>query len=186
MKRYPLLELLKNYSSQDEQQIADRDSIIEFVKKNEDCFERSLSFGHITGSCWLISKDGSKALLTHHKKFNEWLQLGGHCDGDCDVFAVALKEAREESGIMNIKPISEEIFDVGVHLIPKNSKNEEHYHYDVRFLLQVTSDESEIVSDESHALMWIDKNSNGSPSKSVDVIRMCNKWKHLELENKSL
>ena len=46
----------------------------------------------------------------HHTKLDRWFQLGGHCDGEANVLAVALKEAQEESGIMDIAPVSFEIF----------------------------------------------------------------------------
>ena len=60
----------------------------------------------------------SFVLLMHHTKLDKWFQLGGHCDGDPDVINVAIKEASEESGIKNIKPLSLEIFDIDIHLIP--------------------------------------------------------------------
>ena len=72
-----------------------------------DCFERSCVPGHVTGSAWLVSHDRSRFLLTHHRKLGRWLQLGGHSDGDPDTAQVALREAREESGIaaLTLAPI---------------------------------------------------------------------------------
>src|SRR3979490_420970 len=112
MHRTVLLRLLHEYNPADPEELIDKNKMIAFVEDNPQCFERSLEIGHITASAWLIDKTGSHALLTHHKKLNRWLQLGGHCDGDPDVIAVAIKEAQEESGIKEIVPVSRSIFDL--------------------------------------------------------------------------
>lgn len=85
-------------------------------------------------------------------------------------------EAQEESGIVGIVPVSDEIFDIDIHRIPANSKEAEHDHYDVRFLLQVTSDEKIISNHESKALRWIGKNVQELPTQRPAVLRMFNKW----------
>src|SRR5437667_133885 len=106
MKRSILLSLLNNYYPTAPEELEAKKRIIEFVQQHEDCFQRSLDIGHITGSAWLLNRDGTKALLLHHAKLDKWLQLGGHCDGDHDVLRVAIREAQEESGIGNIVPVS--------------------------------------------------------------------------------
>ncbi|HRX56256.1 MAG TPA: hypothetical protein P5016_17200, partial [Verrucomicrobiales bacterium] len=61
------------------------------MANHPDCFLRSLISGHVTGSAWLVNGDGSKVMLTHHRKLERWLQPGGHADGDPDLLAVALR-----------------------------------------------------------------------------------------------
>ena len=176
MNRQILIEMLSKYSPKAPEEIAFKKDILAFIEKYEDCFKRSLEVGHITASAWILNNDKSKALLMHHAKLDKWFQLGGHCDGNPDVLAVALKEAQEESGIQKIVPISREIFDIDIHLIPANSREKEHYHYDIRFLLQVTSSEDIIQNRESKELRWINKNSKELPTNNPSVIRMFNKW----------
>ena len=55
-------------------------------------FVRERLEGHLTSGCWLVSGDGRRILMTHHRKLDRWLQLGGHADGDTDMARVALKE----------------------------------------------------------------------------------------------
>ncbi|MEE7565509.1 NUDIX hydrolase, partial [Xanthomonas sp. Kuri4-3] len=43
-----------------------------------DAFVRERLAGHFTGSAWVVSRDGERTLLTHHRKLQRWLQLGGH------------------------------------------------------------------------------------------------------------
>lgn len=176
MKRNPLLALLKNYIPLTDEDAQARERIEVFVRAYPDCFERTLEVGHITASAWLLNKEGTKALLLHHAKLNIWVQPGGHCDGESDVLAVAIKEAQEESGIRHILPVSSEIFDLDVHIFPARGHEKEHYHYDVRFLLQVASDEEIVRNHESRDMRWFDMNKEGLPTASPSVTRMFDKW----------
>lgn len=171
-----LKELLVQYDPADIAECAYKTTILSFLDQYPNAFERSLEIGHITASAWLVNKDNTKVLLTHHRKLDMWVQLGGHCDGNSDALAVAIQEAQEESGIMGIKPVKLGIFDIDVHVIPETKKEKSHYHYDIRFLLQVTSDENFVVSDESHGLAWIDKNRDSLPTNERSVVRMFDKW----------
>ena len=96
---------------------------------------------------------GDRVLLAHHRKLGRWLQPGGHSDGDPDTLAVALREAREESGL-DVRALDDAIFDIDVHRIPARGREPAHLHFDVRFLVQAEHDRFR-VSDESHALAWV-------------------------------
>lgn len=171
-----LIEMLRKYAPTENEEVSAKEGIISFVDTYVDCFERFLEIGHITASAWLLNKDLTKVLLMHHAKLDLWVQPGGHCDGNPDVLSVAIKEAQEESGIQAISPIMEEIFDVDIHLIPANKKEKEHYHYDIRFLLQVTSDEKVVQNPESICLQWFGKNLVELPTDQLSIVRMYNKW----------
>ncbi|HEX2978030.1 MAG TPA: NUDIX hydrolase [Candidatus Babeliales bacterium] len=179
MKRNQLLQCLNNYVPTNEEAIY-KSRMLAFILDNPECFERSLEIGHITASAWLLNKDHSRVLLMHHAKLNLWVQLGGHCDGESDVLAVAIKEAQEESGIDEIAPVSTEIFDIDIHLIPANKKEKEHYHYDVRFLLAVNSNDSFVQNSESKELKWFGMNDE-LPTESRSIARMVEKWKRMSL-----
>ena len=176
MHRNTLIQLLNDYNPQATEEIEFKSRMLSFIDKNKDCFERTLLIGHITGSAFILNKDQSKALLLHHTKLDRWFQLGGHCDGDSDVLAVAVKEAQEESGIMGIEPLQVEIFDIDIHRIPARKDEPEHDHYDVRFLLSVTSDEELVQNRESKELRWIGKDLSELPTDNQSVVRMFKKW----------
>ena len=120
--------------------------------------------GHFTGSALLIDRHKSKTLLTHHKKLNRWLQLGGHADGDENLYAVAKRETEEESGLpaSSITPILSKkthqpiCLEFDRHIIPARKTEPEHYHYDVCFLFHADSETPFEVSDESNDLRWFD------------------------------
>jgi 8-oxo-dGTP pyrophosphatase MutT (NUDIX family) len=158
---------------------AERDSLAlfrDFARRHPDAAQRGLAYGHLTGSAWLVSADGRRVLLTHHRKLNRWLQLGGHADGDADLARVALREAEEESGLRDLV-VEPEIFDLDRHLIPARGSDPDHWHYDVRFIVRATGSEIFTLSDESHALAWRDVTEiahDGSVDASVR--RMATKW----------
>jgi 8-oxo-dGTP pyrophosphatase MutT (NUDIX family) len=154
--------------------------MVAFVRAHSDCFERSCVVGHVTGSAWLLNRARTHVLLTHHRKLGKWLQLGGHADGDPDVMRVALREAREESGLDSIVPLSDEIFDVDVHVIPAREADPEHLHYDVRFLLQSRGSDRFHLSDESHQLAWVSAAELPSLDTDESVLRMYRKWQALK------
>lgn len=172
MQRSPLLTKLREYCPYDQHEQDMYETLLRFVETESNCFDRGLQIGHVTGSAWIVDNALTKALLTHHFKLDRWLQLGGHADGDPDILRVALREAREESGIENIRPLSEAIFDVDVHSIPARSGEPRHLHYDVRFLLEADADAPLIVSNESKDLAWIPLEDIARISTDQSIIRM--------------
>lgn len=118
-------------------------------------YDRALPAGHITASAWIVDPSRTRAVLLHHRKLDRWLQLGGHVDGERDVRAAALREAREESGLVEIVSLEAGIYDVDVHVIPARRDEPEHFHYDIRFAFEADRFAPLVVSDESHALAWI-------------------------------
>jgi 8-oxo-dGTP pyrophosphatase MutT (NUDIX family) len=173
--RTGILELLESYC----RRFPDEESIIEqyraFVTGHSDCFERSLNVGHVTGSAWLLDSTGTRALLTHHKKLDKWLQPGGHADGDSNVLNVCMKEALEESGLPAIRFVSRQLLDIDIHLIPARNNEPQHHHYDCRFLLQSAGSDHYRVSDESHDLCWAKLDEIDGYNPEISMARMARK-----------
>lgn len=143
-----------------------------FVTAQPKAFSRDPFIGgHVTGSAFVLSPDATRVLLTHHAKLNIWVQLGGHCDGIEDARFVAQKEAYEESGLSRITLLSDDVFDIDIHEIPARKSDPAHLHYDVRFLMQATS-ETFTVSDESHALAWVPLDDLEAVSTETSLLRM--------------
>jgi hypothetical protein len=153
--RARLLDELLTYQPATPLELRAREQFRSFVAMHADCFERTLAIGHVTGSAWVIDPLGRSALLTHHRKLGRWLQLGGHADGNDDVRAVALQEAREESGLHEIVPAAPGIFDLDIHAIPARGAEAEHLHYDVRFAFFGDPAVPVIAGEESHEVAWV-------------------------------
>jgi 8-oxo-dGTP pyrophosphatase MutT (NUDIX family) len=176
MHRNNIIQQLLSYQRQWKNETARVKRLIGFVSSNTECFERTFESGHVTGSAWVVNREGTHVLLTHHKKLNKWLQLGGHADGDSDILSVALREVYEESGLEQVEALNEGIFDIDIHPIPKRREEPAHYHYDIRYAFQATGSEAYVVSDESHDLSWIEIKNLKLKTNDESMLRMASKW----------
>lgn len=151
----PLETLLDSYHPDAGEQSA-YTTIRQVLRNHPSPYDRTSLPGHITGSAFVLSPDGTEVLLTHHKKLGFWLQLGGHADGDPDILAVAHREAWEESGIAQEDILLEQpgIFAVKIDDIPAYGDMPAHLHYDIAFLFRALHRQY-VVSEESHDLQWV-------------------------------
>ncbi len=145
--------IVAGYSPEGSAQIRERERVLEFIDAHPDALLRSCLPGHLTASGMVIDSRGERALLTHHRKLGRWLQLGGHCDGNGNLAASALREATEESGIADLA-IDPCPVDLDIHTIPIRGSEPEHLHLDVRFQIFAPAGVREAASDESLALGW--------------------------------
>lgn len=152
-----------------------------FVLQHENCFDRSLAHGHVTGSSWVVNPTRTHALMLHHRKLNRWFQPGGHADGDPDMLRVVLKETAEESGIAleDIRLLSEHIFDVDIHVIHPNPFDDRHDHYDIRFLVEIDDRIPIPGNDESHQIAWIPLRDIPHFNNALSIRRMIQKTRQL-------
>jgi 8-oxo-dGTP pyrophosphatase MutT (NUDIX family) len=150
------------------------------------CFDRSGRPGHFTGSALVLSSDLSHVLLTLHGKLNLWLQLGGHADGQNRLEDVALREAQEESGLIDVgflpyEKIMGDVpgpipFDLDIHWIPPNPKDDGHYHYDVRYILVAGPRLECVRSEESRDLRWFTRGEAATVTREPSMHRQFEKW----------
>ena len=176
MHRQILLRLLNDYRHRHPVEAGVVSRFRTFIEAHADCFDRRLRLGHVTGSAWLVNRAGTHVLLTHHRKLDFWIQLGGHADGNPDPLAVALEEAREESGLPAVMPVWEDVFDLAIHDIPAIGEEPAHQHYDVRYALRTTDSERYTVGSESHDLAWVEIDRLGDYSREESMLRLARKW----------
>ena len=153
------------------------DGFLALLEDPQDPFVRDRLAGHFTGSAWVVSADGRRALLTHHRKLDRWLQPGGHADGDTDLARVALREAEEETGVPDLRLDDRAIFDLDRHWIPERNGVPGHWHYDARYVVRAGGDERYVVSEESHDLAWREiEGLLQDPACDESMRRMATKW----------
>ncbi len=177
MHRSAVLGLLRRHAQQalEAHEAAMVTETIRFVEEHADCLVRSCVPGHLTGSAWIVDGARAQTLLTHHRKLEKWLQLGGHADGEIDLGAVALREAREESGLTSVRLVSADVFDVDRHWIPERKGEPGHYHYDLRFLVEADAEEPLVVTSESKDLAWVSLEEVARLNPEESMLRMVRK-----------
>ena len=159
MNLQELTEHIKNYIPFNEQEERDKILILQWLKENENAFSRKNTVAHMTASAWVVNKDRTKVLMVYHNIYNSWSWLGGHADGEKDLLKVAVREVKEEAGIKNVHPVSEEIFSLESLTVDGHVKNgsyvSSHLHFNVTYLLEADSEEAvSIKPDENSGVSW--------------------------------
>lgn len=174
MPRENLLALLRGHKPVDAAEEAMLAQTTAFAETEPRCLDAAYEPGHITASAWILRR--GSVLLTHHRKLDQWFQLGGHLEPSETVAEGALREAAEESGLTGLRLVSEAIFDVDVHLIPERGSAPAHLHYDIRFLIAGAADDAPpIASSESRALAWVPLEETHRYNSSESILRMVRK-----------
>lgn len=165
MHRTHLIALLDAHRATDDAEAADVAHIKHFVADHPDCFGKTNPRGHITGSAYIVDSTG-RFLMTHHAKLGRWLQVGGHSDAhEHDPLQTALREAVEESGLTDLRPLSAAPIDIDVHRIPERRRRRvgqqasgvvepAHDHLDLRYALITATPEAICITPESTDLQW--------------------------------
>src|ERR1700753_3430415 len=132
----PVLDLLGRFQPRDEAEAADVARVRELAEHTEDPWARANPL-HITASALIVHPATGRVLLRWHQRQQAWLQVGGHGDpGESDPLDIALREAREESALTDLRPWPDaELWQVAVVNVPARSKETAHQPADLRFLL---------------------------------------------------
>ena len=178
MKNNNLINDLNKYLIKHPNEYLIVNKVLDFVKNHSNCFDRNNWYGHFTGSAWVVDTSRNWVLMTNHLQLNMWLQLGGHAEGNSNLLSVAIKEAKEESGLEDFKILSSNIFDLDIHQIPIFENTPSHLHFDVRYILETKHQENRLIaSNESHEIAWINKNDVINKNPEHSIARMLNKMK---------
>lgn len=128
------------YVPQTEQEAADKELMLDYIRRFPDSIlTRENRIAHLTSSGFVVNADCSKVLMAHHNIYKVWAWTGGHADGDADLLAVALREAREETGVEHVRPLSAQIASVDILPVWGHVKGGRyvcaHQHLNVSYLL---------------------------------------------------
>lgn len=154
-----IVEEIKKYRPCNAQEQRDQTLILDFLEKNGDAFLRSNLLAHMTASSWIVNPERTKTLMVYHNLYDSWSWTGGHADGETDLLSVALREAREETGIEHVRPLSPEIFSLEVLTVDGHEKRGEyvpsHLHMNVTYLLEAEEgDTLHICREENSGVAW--------------------------------
>ncbi len=183
MHRKQLLHLLENYKTSYMEEAAMAEQSRRFILQHENCFDRNLMPGHVSGSAWVVNAARTHVVMMHHRKLNMWLQPGGHADNDSDIEQVVLKETAEETGVdlAQVKLLSNEIFDVDVHTVHASQHDPRHKHFDIRFLVEIDDTIALPGNDESHQIGWIPLELVPRFNNARSIYRLVQKTRRLTL-----
>lgn len=142
------------------QEIQDKKVILNYINHfGDNVLLRDNEIAHITSSGFIMNQALDKVLLIHHNIRDVWSWTGGHADGDKDMLYVSLKEAREETGIEDIYPLTKEIASIDILTVEGHRKNENyvnvHLHLSVAYILIADeTSEVKICPSENSGVEW--------------------------------
>ncbi len=156
-----LIAQITQFIPRDQQEAGDRRIILDLIRQyGRQILTRDNPVTHITSSGLILNEVHNRFLMVHHNIYNTWTWTGGHADGDADLLAVALKEASEETGVLRIRPLTEEILSLDILPVYGHFKKGQyvsaHLHLSVAYLL--IADEGEplaINPKENSGVQWI-------------------------------
>lgn len=167
-------ELLLAFQPRCPQEERDREEMLRLLRERGRCAFTRADEAHFTASVWIVTRDRSRVLLAYHNIYDSWAWLGGHADGESDLLAVALREAREESGLTRLRPVDDapislEILPVKTHR-RRGQPVPAHRHLNLTFLLEADGDEAPRAKpDENSAVRWFGADEVLTHSSEADM-----------------
>ncbi|MEE1315491.1 MAG: NUDIX hydrolase [Faecalimonas sp.] len=156
-----LRHYIENYQPYTSKEASDKALILKCMDTYADVLTRDNSACHFTASCWITNKARNKILMVHHNIYKSWSWIGGHADGEADLYEVALREAKEETGICELHPLYDGIFALEVLQVASHMKKgklvSEHLHLDCCYLFE--ADEAQALrckENENSGVKWVD------------------------------
>ena len=154
-------EELEAFCPQGEEEAASLALIRQMAERfGGEVLSRECLAAHITGSGMILNEAGDRTLMVCHNIYRSWSWTGGHADGEHDLLQVALREAREETGITRIEPLVPDLVSVDVLAVPGHRRRgryvSPHLHLSLSYLL-VAPEGQKLASkpDENSGVRWI-------------------------------
>ncbi len=154
-----MFEKLRAYHPVNEQESVDLKAMIDFIDHYDNTLLRENLIAHFTASAIVLNETMDKILFSYHKIYDSWGWVGGHNDGDKDFLHVSIKEAKEETGIIAVKPFDDDILGIDIIMVPNHIKHgkyvSDHLHLNITYLL-IASENQEIKHkpDENLDVRW--------------------------------
>lgn len=151
---------IRAYKPYNEQEEKDKALILTCMNAYDNLLTRENPVAHFSSSGFIVNQSRDKVLMIHHNIYNAWSWTGGHTDGETDFLEVAIREAKEETGVTQVNPLSKEILSLDVLPVPAHIKRgvfiSAHLHLSIAYLVEV--DEKEVLKvkpDENSGVRWI-------------------------------
>ena len=175
------IEQIKKYKPYNEQEKSDKQIMLRFIETFDDVLTRENKIGHFTASAWVVNKERTKVLMLYHNIYNSWTWSGGHADGETDLLKTAFRELKEETGVQNVKILSEDIFSLEIVRVNGHIKRGEyvssHLHLNLTYLFEVDEkEELRIKEDEK----WV----NIEDVEKISKETFMKEWIYNKLEEK--
>lgn len=151
---------IEKYKPYNEQEQKDKEIMLKNIDTFNNILTRENEIAHFTASNGVVNKEKTKVLMIYHNIYKSWAWTGGHADGESNLLKVALRELEEETGLKNLKILSDGIYGLQILTVDGHIKKGKyvasHLHLDCCFLIQADeNEETRIKEDENSGVKWI-------------------------------
>lgn len=160
--RMDTISLIEQFTPRTELQQKSKALILaEIAQHGDRLYGRDSLHAHLSASAIILNPDLNKTLMVYHNIYNSYAWTGGHADGEQDLYAVAHREACEETGIEKLYPVSRSLLSVECLPVPEHMKNGKsvafHQHYNLTFgFIAPDNQRLQIKPDENSSVAWLD------------------------------
>ncbi len=170
-----IVKELERFEPYCDQERSDKKIMLDAIAKYPDIFTRENELAHFTASAWIVNPARNRILMAYHKIFDEWAWCGGHADGERDLLAVARREVEEETGVGNMKLLSDGIYAVETVPVDFHYRRgvfvSSHLHLDVCYLFEVDESEKLRANElENTGVKWIPIEHSVEQTKEAKMI----------------
>jgi 8-oxo-dGTP pyrophosphatase MutT (NUDIX family) len=175
------IEAIKKYECVNRQEVSDKKVMLQYIKDyKNNILTRDNKIAHLTSSGFIMNESLTKVLMIHHNIYNTWAWTGGHADGEEDLLAVAVKEAKEETGLKTVKTLSRAIASIDILPVNGHIKKDKyvsaHLHLNVAYLLIANEQHSlSINKKETSGVKWVKTEEIADHSKEPELIKIYKK-----------
>lgn len=167
---------IKEFLPLNRQEESDKRIILKYIEEFGDVIlTRDCELGHITSSAMIFNKQMNKVLMAYHNIFQSWSWTGGHADGEKDLLHVAVKEAKEETGVIHIKPLQQSIVALDILTVWGHEKRgnyvSAHLHLNATYPL--VAEETDVLitkEDENSGVRWLEISNLDPYIREMDMI----------------
>ena len=155
-----LYERIAAFRPCDRQEEADRALMLRYLREfPSDILTRENPMAHFTASVWVTTPGRDRVLLVWHNLYRSWSWIGGHADGESDLFSVAVRELGEETGLTDFRPVSREIYSLEILSVAAHVRRgtfvSAHLHLNLTYLIEAeTGAPLRSKADENSGVAW--------------------------------
>jgi 8-oxo-dGTP pyrophosphatase MutT (NUDIX family) len=147
---------LDDYQPAGETEAADVSRVRSLLASSPDPWSRDTPL-HLTASALIVDPGSGRVLLRWHQRQRRWLQVGGHGDpGEGDPLAIALREAREETGLPDLAAWPDaRLRHVVICEVAPGKGEPAHQHADLRYLMATSAPQAIRPESDDAPLRWV-------------------------------
>ncbi len=176
-----ILQAIGRYQPYTPEEKVEKEVVLDLLeKRGKQILYRTSPLAHVTAAVMVFNPERDKLLMIKHNILGTWACVGGHADGEENLLSVAKKELREETGVFDAKPFSEEMVSLDILSVMAHYKRESYVpnHLHINATYAFFAEESvrlSIKEDENSQVAWIPVNEMEPNCKEKNFVKVYKK-----------